>query len=56
MDIRIVKVIQLTILGDADKAKEVLARMSADEKIDLTEEPVTGQEEDGVLNGEEEIA
>lgn len=46
----------LTILGDADKVKEVLARMSADEKIDLTEEPVTGQEEEGALNGEEEIA
>jgi SPP1 family phage portal protein len=29
----------LTILGDADKVKEVLARMSAEETIDLTEEP-----------------
>lgn len=29
----------LTILGDADKVKDVLARMSQEETIDLTEEP-----------------
>lgn len=40
----------LTILGDTDKVKEVLARMSAEETIDLTEEPEP--QEDNVITEE----
>lgn len=42
----------LSLLGDADKTKEVLARMSAEERIDLTEEEPEQQE--GVQNEPEE--
>jgi hypothetical protein len=44
----------LTILGDIDKVKEVLARMSAEETIDLTEEPEPQEENVITEEGNEE--
>ena len=44
----------LTILGDTDKVKEVLARMSAEETIDLTEEPEPQEENVITEEGNEE--